>query len=343
MVVAKSGRTQKPPTSVFWNTKSERHLKTPKSVDKPHSWRIMATTATPVDHKKAQPTQGKSSRTLRSRRGFSMRFAAPSVLLVSLAITFTCAQTNNLPKVQHVVIVIQENRTPDNLFQQDQTLINNGAHILSQGLCLTPNQTQVTVPLSSTPLGTCWDTGHGHQPDWTTMWSNGAMKGACQVSWSPANCTPHPPLCSNQSVGQYCPAMTYVQNSVWTTLPVQQRILDPYFQIANQYGWANYMFQTNQGPSFPAHQFLFSGTSAPIQYGDLGDPCNNYPCWEWFDAGNVTGNGKQDKTTGCIANLGRTAVQINPLSVESLPPTRWVLATDTPATTTQHGGRAGKY
>ena len=36
-----------------------------------------------------------------------------------------------------------------------------------------------------------------------------------------------------------------------------------YFDIATNYGFANYMFQTNEGPSFPAHLFLFSGTSGP--------------------------------------------------------------------------------
>jgi Phosphoesterase family len=251
-----------------------------------------------------------------------MRFITRIVLIVALAVTLAQAQTNNLVHVQHVIIVIQENRTPDNLFQQDQTLINNGAHIVSQGLCLTPSQMQVTVQLLAAPLGTCWDTDHSHSGAWTTMWSHGAMNGACQISVG--YCGTPPPLCSNQSVGQYCPAMTYVQNTVWNPgLPPPHGILDPYFQIANQYGWANYMFQTNQGPSFPAHQFLFSGTSAPIQYGDLNDPCKNignmYPCWEWFDAGNVNG-GSKDKTTGCIADAGRTARQIDPKSVESLPP-----------------------
>ena len=45
-------------------------------------------------------------------------------------------------------------------------------------------------------------------------------------------------------------------------------ILDPYLTLATQYGWANYMFQTNQGPSFPAHQFIFGGTSAPTAADD---------------------------------------------------------------------------
>ena len=32
--------------------------------------------------------------------------------------------------------------------------------------------------------------------------------------------------------------------------------------------WANYMFQTNQGPSYPAHQFLFGATSATSAAND---------------------------------------------------------------------------
>ena len=44
--------------------------------------------------------------------------------------------------------------------------------------------------------------------------------------------------------------------------------LDPYYKLAKQYGWANAMYQTNQGPSYPAHQFMFSGTSAPLAVAD---------------------------------------------------------------------------
>lgn len=45
---------------------------------------------------------------------------------------------------------------------------------------------------------------------------------------------------------------------------MQKSDVQPYFDIATNYGFANYMFQTNEGPSFPAHQFLFTGTSAPV-------------------------------------------------------------------------------
>jgi phospholipase C len=56
------------------------------------------------------------------------------------------------------------------------------------------------------------------------------------------------------------PQFKYVDNA--------SGILDPYLQLVTQYGWANYMFQTNQGPSFPAHQFIFGGTSAPNTVAD---------------------------------------------------------------------------
>src|SRR5260370_9586167 len=55
------------------------------------------------------------------------------------------------------------------------------------------------------------------------------------------------------------PQVRLVQNSSGG----RRGILDPYLTLATQYGWANYMFQNNQGPSFPAHQFIFGGTSAP--------------------------------------------------------------------------------
>jgi phospholipase C len=65
------------------------------------------------------------------------------------------------------------------------------------------------------------------------------------------------------NLGEVCPAdpeFQFVDNS--------SGILNPYLTLATQYGWANYMFQTNQGPSFPAHQYLFGGTSAPTAGDD---------------------------------------------------------------------------
>jgi hypothetical protein len=56
------------------------------------------------------------------------------------------------------------------------------------------------------------------------------------------------------------PQFRYVDNSAGA--------LNPYLDLATQYGFANYMFQTNQGPSYPAHLYLFGGTSAPTTEDD---------------------------------------------------------------------------
>lgn len=46
-------------------------------------------------------------------------------------------------------------------------------------------------------------------------------------------------------------------------MDVQAADVAPYFQLAEQYTFGDRMFQTNRGPSFPAHQFILSGTPAP--------------------------------------------------------------------------------
>src|SRR5262249_41582762 len=77
--------------------------------------------------------------------------------------------------------------------------------------------------------------------------------------------------------------------------------IQPYFQLAEQYTFGDRMFQTNQGPSFPAHQFLISGTSAPTATSDL------------FAAENLAGG----NIAGCIALSGTTVALIDPQGKKS--------------------------
>jgi phospholipase C len=141
-------------------------------------------------------------------------------------------------KIQHVVVVIQENRTPDNLFH-DPVLMARGADIASSGT----NSVGATIPLEPTPLGIDYDLAHTHFA-FVDMYDKGRMDGADKI---PAYCRVHGcPKPAN-------PQFKYVQPSD----------VQPYFHLAEQYSFGDRMFQTNQGPSFPAHQFLISGTSAP--------------------------------------------------------------------------------
>jgi phospholipase C len=148
------------------------------------------------------------------------------------------------PTLQHVVIIVQENRTPDNLFQGVP-----GADIATSGL----NSSGQTVPLEPIPLAIAYDIDHSH-PGFLQMYDNGKMDGANNLAatgvCAPTSATPCP--YANPQYG-YVPAS---ENA-------------PYVQMATQYTFADRMFETNQGPSFPAHQFLLSGTSEPSVGSDL--------------------------------------------------------------------------
>lgn len=129
--------------------------------------------------------------------------------------------------IQHVVIIIQENRSVDNLFQGLP-----GADTQSYGYDQNGNQ----VPLQSQPLAPPYDLHHLH-PDFLAAYNGGAMNG-----WNSEGCS------------KTCPTnapYSYVQRS-----DVQK-----YYDLAEQYTFADRMFQTNQGPSFPAHEYLVSGAS----------------------------------------------------------------------------------
>jgi len=158
-------------------------------------------------------------------------------LLISLNGCGSVSSGSNPPpppppgKINHVVIIFQENRTPDNLFH-DPVLISRGADIASTGKISTGQ----TVPLTPVSLVTSYDLGHGHH-NFLLEWDNGAMDGGDLIS-----CPPEIPTCAYQ----------YVQDSR----------LQPYFTLAETYTFGDRMFQTNQGPSFPAHQYIISGTSA---------------------------------------------------------------------------------
>jgi hypothetical protein len=210
------------------------------------------------------------------------------------------AQTYPNTPIQHVIVVIQENRTPDNLFGADAPLIARGAHLASSGSCQ-----GASVTLTASPLGACFDPSHEHEA-WVSSFDGGAMDGACTTPTGIKKGCTSPVMCTVNGKKQPCPQYTFVRNALFDGV---HRILDPYFQLASQYGFGNYMFQTNQGPSFPAHQFLFAGTSQPTVYNDPADDGNLW--WEWFAADNDTSGGGY----GCAAVKKSLVMEISPTNV----------------------------
>jgi phospholipase C len=239
----------------------------------------------------------------------------PTVLTLALALSLALvvparAQIQSPNPIKHVVIIVQENRTPDNLFGSNSPsnpYYLPGADLATSGMAYSGSgihKKVFPVPLISIPLASIYNLGdnkpaddynpdHSH-PSWLKMCDLGtsgscAMDGANHI---PVYCD------GNLPPGSNCPP-AYPQYAY-----VQYVDVAPYFQIAAQYGYANRMFQTNQGPSFPAHQILFGGTSQP----------GNGPEPTWFSAENTLLNGRlpNGAPNGCI---GATAQQKPPLGL----------------------------
>ncbi len=197
-------------------------------------------------------------------------------------------------KIQHVVVIFQENRTPDNLFQGLCTA-NGGVPGCGTG----PGQYDLAqsgtdshgnvIPLTKTNLGVDYDPDHSHN----------AFKEMCDLS-AAGQCKMDGADLVHVGCGTNatdCPApdlnFSYVD-------PTE---VQPYLQMAEQYTFADRMFQTNQGPSMPAHQFIISGTSAP----STGSPL--------FASENPATSSPPD--AGCDAPVGSTVRLIDSTGSES--------------------------
>ena len=226
--------------------------------------------------------------------GLAMGQAAGQAVITASIGSVSGSATLEASSIQHVVIIVQENRSPDNLFQ-DPVLISNGADIQNFGV----NSKGETIPLSQIDLGTVgsnpdnYDLGHSHI-SFVNMCDLNASTGVCEMNGAnlvKAVCAPGVTGCAPAN-----PQFMYVN-------PAD---VQPYFQMAEQYTFADRMFQTNQGPSFPAHQFILSGTSAPTATSHL------------FAADNpALPSNPSPNVVGCIAPPTEIVPLINPAGIES--------------------------
>ena len=132
--------------------------------------------------------------------------------------------------IQHVVIIMQENRTFDNLFNGFP-----GADTVQSGMA--GNTVRPLLPLS---LGDTRDLNHSHT-GWVQEWDNGNLDGF-------------------DHVGGFLP-YSYVPPSD----------VQPYWDLAQRYTLGDRMFQSNTGPSFPAHQFMIAGQSGDASENPTGN------------------------------------------------------------------------
>jgi phospholipase C len=154
--------------------------------------------------------------------------------------------------IKHVIVVVQENRSFDNLFATFQ-----GADGTTQGLL----HTGKTIPLREANLFTANDLSNAHST-FETEYDYGKMDGFDKV-----------PIDGSSTF-----AFEYVN-------PAQ---IQPYWTLAKQYVLADHLFQTQSSGSFTAHQDLIRGGTAINSTESLID----FPtAWPWgcdAPAGTVT-------------------------------------------------------
>ena len=179
-----------------------------------------------------------------------MKFAMRAVVLVLLVSSGLALGHAQISSFSHIVVLVQENRTPDNLFQglcgPQGNLCPNPYDLQNYGF----NHRGQKVLLKESPLGGHTDPFHNH-PDFLDLCDFDPRTQQCRMDGADKI------YCSGEPKGVSC-SFQYVNPSD----------IQPYLILVQQYGWANYMFSTSQGGSFPGHQFLFGGTSAPSAADD---------------------------------------------------------------------------
>ena len=126
--------------------------------------------------------------------------------------------------IKHVVIIIQENRTVDNLFNgfPGADTVRVGARRIGP------------VLLRPVDLAYPADVDHQHRA-WVTEYDGGRMDGFVNVATTPKQSREFP----------------------YAYVPENQ--VEPYWTMAERFTFADRMFQSNTGPSFPAHLYLVAG------------------------------------------------------------------------------------
>jgi phospholipase C len=141
--------------------------------------------------------------------------------------------------IQHVIIVVQENRSFDNMFNGFP-----GADTVTVGQTKLGPQPLAPVPFVDGGL----DVGHFHR-SFTAAYDGGLLDDFdAEGTYTIGGCG-------------YCPTPGPT-NFPYSYLP--QSETKPYWDLAKQFTLADRMFASNSGPSFPAHQYLIAGQSDDV-------------------------------------------------------------------------------
>jgi phospholipase C len=171
--------------------------------------------------------------------------------------------------IQHVIVVVQENRSVDNIFNGYCVSTATCADTVKS--CTNCDSVGGNHTLQPISLNTVCDPNHGYAANFKTEFAG---------NWDLATLT--------------CGTAPSLTDGVYAY--VQYKDVWPYWALASVYSLADHVFQVNEGPSFPAHQFLIAGQSGG-PYSDNAGAFSENPGL----------NLDQSADAGCGAGAGSTA------------------------------------
>src|ERR1700722_16567887 len=161
---------------------------------------------------------------------FAVAAAAPALSAVRLHRPVIPQASARKSPLKHIVVIIQENRTVDNLF--------NGFCINSSICADTVTVDPVTnTPLQPASLAAPFDPSHSHD-QFVLQFDNGLMDGFPK---SKVGCEKHK---CGQTVFVYVPS---TENAIYRQLPTGDGEV------------SDMTFEAPEGPSFPAHLYAIAG------------------------------------------------------------------------------------
>jgi len=191
-------------------------------------------------------------------------------------------QAHRSEKIQHIVIVIQENRSLNDLFYGFP-----GARTVAYGY----DTANKKIPLKPVGLEAKWDLAHNSNGFLLACNGVGSVPGTdCRMNGfnrERVNCGPGHP-CPKNSHPQYA----YVPHTE----------TQPYFEMARQYVLADEMFASDfDASSFVSHQYIIAGqASSTVNYPDTNWGCPGGKADKIYTVTQSRGFGKP--ITACFEN-----------------------------------------
>jgi phospholipase C len=162
-------------------------------------------------------------------------------------------------KIKHVIVIMQENRSFDNLFYGYP-----GADTVKTGA-----GHRVRYPLVPVSLAALWDINHAHiqfLEDYDAGKMDGFDREVTAYNTKEARCANNP---------ANTPSCWVFANPPVSQLPygyVPRSESAPYWTMAKQYALGDRTFESNNGPSYPSHQYMIAGQSLHVVENPSGSP-----------------------------------------------------------------------